>query len=532
MHFSDTPFTSVCLCIRRLLLCSLILPAFGGISAPLHAQSLSISDINATNFPRMTAKVYAFDANGQQSTMSSNFKLFEDGTKERMITSFTCPVQQTQPVSVVLTMDISGSMSLPLTTDSKTKRLDVAKLAAKAFVEALSIGDGSEAAIVAFETNAYRMQEFTTDKAQLNQVIDGLFTLNGTDYQKAFLNNPNGALTLAAGAKFPKRAIIFLTDGLSTAKADSISRQARLIGATVYCITIDLPVPDILQTIATSTGGKAYPTVRSADEAVQIYRELANLVRADRFCSIQWTSDLPCRSDNRLVELRSSAPALSARGSYLPPLSLESQVTITPRTVPMGAVTPGPKGASTFFTIQLAAGAQDITIKQIRSSDNAFSVSLPANFSPLQAGQPERTLAVQYFARDSGYHFATLTIETTNGCSFDFYATAGYPGVRPTQSALKLVQPDGYEVFLVNTDTTIVWKGIAPSDTVLLDYSIDAGRTWIRVDSGATGLRRPWKVPNTPSDNCYMRVQQKNSSGSIFSGDSSIVLNKSNNDWC
>ena len=62
------------------------------------------------------------------------------------------------------------------------------------------------------------------------------------------------------------------------------------------------------------------------------------------------------------------------------------------------------------------------------------------------------------------------------------------------------------------------------SEEARLDYSIDGGKTWIVVDTAAKNLRRPWRVPNTPSDNCYMRVQQKNSSGAAFFGDSAVAL--------
>lgn len=504
--------------------CYFLLIAFlvVGSFSPLGAQSLSFffdsasAAYNAQNFPRMRASVRAFDARGQQITSKLDFRLAEDGV-QRTVADYVCPTQQAKPVSAVLTIDISGSMGVPF---NGTTRLKIAQEAANAFVGALAT-DGSECGIVAFETNSYPFQDFTTDKGRLTQVVNGLSPLNGTNYQLAFSGNPGGALTMLERAKNSNRAVIFLTDGLSTANYNQVIQQAKQVGATVYCITIGFPVPPVLDTIARATGGEAFSNVQSKDEAIQIYRELANRIRLNTPCVVEWTTDLPCRSVARSVVLTAPSLGVSASLSYIPPVSLESQVAILPRAVAMGSLAIG-QSISRPVSLQLNTGAQDLVIRRIRSSDNAFRV-LEQNFT-LVAGQPARSLNVQYTAQDSGYRFATLTVETDNGCTFDFYATSGFPGVRPATPTLVLTHPNGGETFLVGTDTVITWKGLPPSEEARLDYSIDGGKTWIVVDTAAKNLRRPWRVPNTPSDNCYMRVQQKNSSGAAFFGDSAVAL--------
>ncbi|MBD1207288.1 MAG: choice-of-anchor D domain-containing protein [Ignavibacteria bacterium] len=504
--------------------CYFLLIAFlvVGSFSPLGAQSLSFffdsasAAYNAQNFPRMRASVRAFDARGQQITSKLDFRLAEDGV-QRTVADYVCPTQQAKPVSAVLTIDISGSMGVPF---NGTTRLKIAQEAANAFVGALAT-DGSECGIVAFETNSYPFQDFTTDKGRLTQVVNGLSPLNGTNYQLAFSGNPGGALTMLERAKNSNRAVIFLTDGLSTANYNQVIQQAKQVGATVYCITIGFPVPPVLDTIARATGGEAFSNVQSKDEAIQIYRELANRIRLNTPCVVEWTTDLPCRSVARSVVLTALSLGVSASLSYIPPVSLESQVAILPRAVAMGSLAIG-QSISRPVSLQLNTGAQDLVIRRIRSSDNAFRV-LEQNFT-LVAGQPARSLNVQYTAQDSGYRFATLTVETDNGCTFDFYATSGFPGVRPATPTLVLTHPNGGETFLVGTDTVITWKGLPPSEEARLDYSIDGGKTWIVVDTAAKNLRRPWRVPNTPSDNCYMRVQQKNSSGAAFFGDSAVAL--------
>ena len=444
--------------------CYFLLIAFlvVGSFSPLGAQSLSFffdsasAAYNAQNFPRMRASVRAFDARGQQITSKLDFRLAEDGV-QRTVADYVCPTQQAKPVSAVLTIDISGSMGVPF---NGTTRLKIAQEAANAFVGALAT-DGSECGIVAFETNSYPFQDFTTDKGRLTQVVNGLSPLNGTNYQLAFSGNPGGALTMLERAKNSNRAVIFLTDGLSTANYNQVIQQAKQVGATVYCITIGFPVPPVLDTIARATGGEAFSNVQSKDEAIQIYRELANRIRLNTPCVVEWTTDLPCRSVARSVVLTAPSLGVSASLSYIPPVSLESQVAILPRAVAMGSLAIG-QSISRPVSLQLNTGAQDLVIRRIRSSDNAFRV-LEQNFT-LVAGQPARSLNVQYTAQDSGYRFATLTVETDNGCTFDFYATSGFPGVRPATPTLVLTHPNGGETFLVGTDTVITWKGLPPSE--------------------------------------------------------------------
>ncbi len=508
--------------IRALCAYCFLFVTFCCLPVALSAQSLSLFNLDASRFPRITASVFAYDAQGQQISVSPNFRLTEDG-QPRMVTSYTCPTPQQRPVSAVLTIDISGSMTFPLNAaNPNTSRLGVAKDAANAFVDALA-NDGSECAVVAFETQSYALQDFTTDKDRLKQVVRSLTALNGTNYQAAFLSNPGGALAYMASAKHTNRAVIFLTDGLSVANATQVIQQAQQAGAIVYCITIGLPVPPVLATIVNATRGQAFSNVQSTEEAVQIYRELANRLRTNTPpCTIEWTSELPCRTDPRNVVLSTTnlPQNITGTATYTPPDSYEAYFSINPRVLGIGEVNVN-ESKQDSVTIQLRAGAPNVLVRSIRSDESTFRV-LDSNFT-LQAGM-SRKVRVSYDALDSGYRFATFTVATDNGCTFNFYATAGFPGVRPVRKTLFLTHPNGFETFLVNTDTIITWKGLPPTEKVRLDYSLDAGKSWIFIDSVSTGLRRPWRVPNTPSDNCLMRVRQLNRSGAAFFNDSAVAL--------
>jgi hypothetical protein len=503
-----------------------LLLALLGSQTSLTAQSLSLFNLDSTNFPRLRANVYAFDGQGQQITSQTSLRLTEDGVV-RPITSYLCPIQHILPVSAVLTIDISGSMEAPF--NGGATRLEAARSAATAFVNLLA-DDGSECAIAAFDDVSYPIQDFTANKNALQRALNGLKTGTGTDYQQGFVGNPGGALSLLATAKNANRAVIFLTDGTSPVIINQVVEQAKQIGAVVYCITIGLVTPPLLDSIARSTGGRSFSNLQSKAEIEQIYRELANRIRLNTPCTIEWTTDIPCQKQLRNLVLTASVlPGLSSSLRYGTPTSFANQVQITPSTLTFGAVQVGTTIKKTV-ALQLNPGAQNLTIRRFSSSDFAMQVLTPTPLA-LTARSTRAEVEISYQAQDSSYKFATIFAETDDGsgktCSLQWYVTAGFPGVRPRVPTLELIRPNGGEVFLVGTVASIAWRGVPATEPVILDYSIDAGKTWRNIDSNATDYAYPWSVPNTPSNICLMRVRQKSSNTGHFSNDSSVVLTRS-----
>ena len=531
MCFFATPLVcrrlSTCPCVGLyFVFASLLIVLSSGSQTSLTAQSLSLFNLDSTNFPRLRANVYAFDGQGQQITSQANFRLTEDGVP-RTITSYACPIQQMLPVSAVLTIDISGSMGDFL--NGGTTRLEAARSAATAFVDALA-NDGSECAIAAFDDFSYPIQDFTANKNALKRALNGLKTGRGTDYQQGFVGNPGGALSLLATAKNANRAVIFLTDGASPVIVNQVVEQAKQIGTVVYCITVGLVTPPLLDSIARSTGGRSFSNLQSKAEIEQIYRELANRIRLNTPCAIEWTSDIPCSKQSRnLVLTANSLPGVSSGLSYVTPTSFANQVQIIPSTLTLGAVQVGTPVKKTV-ALQLNAGAQNLTIRRFSSSDFAIRVLTPTPLT-LTIGSTRAEVEISYLAQDSSYKFATIIAETDDGngktCSLQWYVTAGFPGAHPRVPTLELIRPNGGEVFLVGTVASIAWRGVPPTEPVILDYSIDAGKTWRNIDSNATDYVHAWSVPNTPSDICLMRVRQKSSNTGRFSNDSSVVLARS-----
>lgn len=79
------------------------------------------------------------------------------------------------------------------------------------------------------------------------------------------------------------------------------------------------------------------------------------------------------------------------------------------------------------------------------------------------------------------------------------------------QDSLRIVRPNGGEIFYTNRDTVIVveWAGVADTTAVRLEYTVDNGATWQMLADSVTGLRYNWKQKFPIIASTYrMRVSQ------------------------
>jgi formylglycine-generating enzyme len=75
-------------------------------------------------------------------------------------------------------------------------------------------------------------------------------------------------------------------------------------------------------------------------------------------------------------------------------------------------------------------------------------------------------------------------------------------------AAMRLISPNGGEVFVSGSDTVIVWDGVPAGQSVTVECSTDAGRTWMSVAASVSGSRCAFRVPVTTiqRDSCLVRL--------------------------
>ncbi len=463
------------------------------VACALRAQSFSVFDIDTSNFPIMKAKFYAFDAaTVQQQPQPSEILLTEDGIP-RTVQSVSCPpAVPLKRLSSVLVMDVSSSMD--------GTNLDIARTAATTWVAMLPLGQ-SECALSSFDDHSYLVQDFTTNKSKLLDAISNLRTGGGTDYDYGLLLPPGGGLQITKSGKYQK-ILVFLTDGLCTPNfTPAIIAEANAQQCQIHVITVGLPCPQVLKDIAAGTSGTWHENVTTEDEAKLIYEQiLGNALATDpQVCTLTWESQRSCNPGVCSVAVTWSGKV--SRAVYYRPTDAIQKLAAAPGRI---IIPPKQVGQSFDTTIVVTAVNMSMTVTDITSINPQYDIA-PKSFT--LANGESKSLVIRYTPTDSTYSWTRFDFQN-NVCSTAYYVSGMYfPRGREKQQ-LKVIAPNGGEVYVVGSDTLITWEGIALTDPVALDYSTDNGAVWMAVTDEVSGGEYLWHVPNTPSPNCLVRVSQ------------------------
>ncbi len=420
--------------------------------------------------------------------------LKENGVFQEIV-SFSCP-SQTEPerISSVLTIDISGSM--------KGRNMELAKLAARTWINTLNL-DRSQCAVTTFDDYSYVNQDLTNNYDRLKRAVDNIKeSIGGTNYEAALLDEKTGALNIVA-AGLHKKVIVFLTDGTAGADTNEIIQKALDLDAVIHTIVLSIDAPDVLKSIARATGGMNFENVESVEEIEKIYKLiLLDALELDP-CEITWKSTL---CDNlRNAELIFIPNDLSGVESYSVPDSLLESIVFSPAGyISFGFVVPG---SSETKNIGISA-LSEINISEISPSNSSeFRIIDYGGSSPpfkLISGE-SRTLTVEFTPQDSAISYSKFEILSDACLNNEFFAEGGFAGIPAKDTTLKILHPDGGEMFIAGSDVNIFWDGILPSDTVSLEFSSNGGADWSSISKTAKQFKYEWKSPDITSSNCLVK---------------------------
>jgi len=84
---------------------------------------------------------------------------------------------------------------------------------------------------------------------------------------------------------------------------------------------------------------------------------------------------------------------------------------------------------------------------------------------------------------------------------------AGWNGATVVTPTITVTSPNGGENWLVNSTHNITWTYTGTIDNVRLTYSSDGGSTWTTIKNSIVNTGSySWKIPDTPSTQCRVRV--------------------------
>lgn len=262
------------------LLLLLALAMLVGTPRPAHAQEppdVAINQVDADGYPAISAVVTAIDARGVPAPglTAADFRAFE-GSDPLTISSVTAAQDSSVPLSVILMIDVSGSMA--------GAPIDAAKAAASQFVASLAPAD--QAALYAFAGAVNVVVPLTADRAALNAGIAGLQAEGPTALYQAV----ETAVFAANASPGGRKAIVLLSDGVNdcagcVATRDGSITAARGAGVPIFAVGLGEPDDAYLQFLADETQG-LYQRV-TAGGLVDVYTGIAALLRAQYIVTMQ-----------------------------------------------------------------------------------------------------------------------------------------------------------------------------------------------------------------------------------------------------
>jgi len=261
---------------------------------------LILNEVNTENYPDVAifATVLA-DGEPVAGLGADDFKVSEDEVEQSPLVVEA----QLPPLSVVVTVDVSGSMS---------QRMDATRTAASDFVGQL--GEDDAAQLVSFQREIATLTPMTTQKDGVSEAIGGLVARGDTALYDALLTS----LDLVAETS-GRKAVVLLSDGvdddgtgqpLSTASVDEALKRAAEINVPVFVIGLGTEMDEaVLQRIADETGGRYLPAPETSQLA-EVYDSIGTQLSGQY--AIRYTSSLPEDGSTRRVDL-SSGDLLAAK---------------------------------------------------------------------------------------------------------------------------------------------------------------------------------------------------------------------------
>ncbi len=490
----------------------------------VHSQSLSLFDIDTTNFPIIKAKFYAFDKDGNQITnlSPSDFELKENG-QARNVTKVSCPTPKPlKKLSVAMSIDVSASMNFGNFSNLSNIPIALGLTSARELCNLVAMPP-SEFALQTCDHEALIVQDFTTNKSKILASILPIYPRGDNDFEKQLLNKFTGLLNIAKTGKYKKVAVLY-TDALWYALTqqelqqckDTCSKYNIQFYAVIYSSPEAEPngIKKSLKELANFTNGFLYDGVTTIEAAQDISLKLQQTAQGGEPCDIIWESGTACPLGITNVELNLLQNGAKSVIIYQTPNSSIAKLEFNPTSITFENPLVGVKVEQ---KVTISARNANFTVTNITSNNAAFVIN-PKSFV-LNSGQSIE-LTVSFFPADSGYNYCKFEVENNN-CLINYYVSGGWKGKQPTIRTIKLIHPNGGEVFVAGSDTVITWEGVTPDEYVKIQYRTADNQPWITIKDSAKGLIQQIRVPNVVSKKYLTRIT---ASADVRGFDNDMVL--------
>jgi VWFA-related protein len=260
---------------------------------------------------RPTIEFHVTNANQEYVALAAtDFVVVENGVQQKVDTFH----EALEPVSIVLTLDSSGSM---------VKAAETVKETAREFVRAVRKED--KLAMVTFADDVRIEQVLSSDRAVSMGAIDKYVAKGGTALYDGLWDS-----LLHLKKENGRRAVVLLTDGRdennpgtapgSAHTFEEVLTLTREVGATVYAVGLGPKLDGaVLERLAALSGGQAYFSANVGELSATFARIVENL--RQRYVVSYSSSNSDRNGEWRTVEIRPREPGLvvTATEGYFAP---------------------------------------------------------------------------------------------------------------------------------------------------------------------------------------------------------------------
>jgi VWFA-related protein len=244
-----------------------------------------------------------------------DFIVLDDG-KEQSISYFS--QESDEPLTVALVIDRSRSVQ---------SALSKSQVAARNFFSSVLRAGKDRAAVVAFDSSVYGVQDFTDDASALAAAALKLTAAGGTSIFDAVYKTTRDKL---AGGAEGRRVIVLITDGDDTTSRASIEQAIEMAvkhNVIIYAIRVsgddslnvhDLQGGPVLDRLTEATGGRQFHLDGDESQLAGFFTKLKDELRSQYSIGYQFQAASSDRSFHKLtIEMKqANLKAFTRRGYY------------------------------------------------------------------------------------------------------------------------------------------------------------------------------------------------------------------------
>lgn len=454
---------------------------------------LHIARIRESTSGTSTAEVYTFSTTTSALKQPTSVSITIDGQSVGSVRVTCPPPLPPANVSSVLAIDISGSMA------RGGPNIELARVAARAWIEALS--DESECAITAFDNQALLAHDMSRDQTSLLGAVEKLVPRGGTSYDAGLLHPQGGAYALAERGQH-RKVVVFLTDGQGGGASETFIAEAQQRGITVFCVSLGMPMPDVLRRLADESGGLWFDNVTTIAQARLAYERIHAAATGNGPCTVSWTTTATCEP-MRTFRFISEGDTVTVQQEVAD--SLITGVRYNPPSVDAGEV----RGSNVVRqTVFVKAKGGSLTVSAIQLDGPSTMTVRPPTLPQTLLPGDSLSFDVEVRPGDTVYTLGRVDIVTSPCTVPPYYIASGSPTRPPLRPTIKVLHPNGGERFRIGSNVSLRYSGVPPTADVVLEVSSDNGTTWKRVAEQARNGEYMWKAEGPEGDMYRLRASQ------------------------